>query len=218
MKTVSSSLIHRILPPERPTASAHPALIMLHGRGADEEDLLGLAPMLDERLFIISARAPIPFSSGGGYTWYDVGDAGIPDAATFNPSYEKLLTFVHDAIRNYPVDGRRIFLFGFSMGTVMSYAVALSQPGLIRGVAANSGYIPERTVLELKWHELQNTAFFIIHGTDDQVIPVAFARRARELFANSNAACDYREYQMGHQISEESIAEVSGWIARQIDR
>ncbi|MEE8112746.1 MAG: hypothetical protein V3T23_00185, partial [Nitrososphaerales archaeon] len=120
MKTITTTLVHRILPPENSTSTTHPTLIMLHGRGADEEDLLGLVPYLDERLFILSVRAPFPFPYGGGYTWYDIGTVGTPEPTMFKESCEKLSTFVHDALANYPIDAPHIYLLGFSMGTVMS--------------------------------------------------------------------------------------------------
>src|SRR5512141_750966 len=126
MKSIPSSLVHRVLEPENSTASVHPALIMLHGRGADEEDLLGLSSFLDRRFLYISARAPFPFQYGGGYTWYDIGEVGVPLPGMFDESYQKLLQFVDDVVQNYPIDRSRIYLFGFSMGTVLSYALSLT--------------------------------------------------------------------------------------------
>jgi len=178
---------------------------MLHGRGADEEDLIPLAEQYDPRLLVLSVRAPFPFPYGGGFTWYDVKSSATPDPVMFRQSYEKLSQFVDDARGAYPVDPSRVFLLGFSMGTVMAYALSLARPGLFRGVIANSGYVPEGTYLDLRWKDLRNSAFFIAHGTEDPVIPVDLARRARTLFASSEAAVTYREYVMGHQITGESV-------------
>jgi phospholipase/carboxylesterase len=189
---------------------------MLHGRGADEEDLLGLASSLDDRFLIVSARAPYPFSAGGGYTWYDVGEVGAPEPTMFRTSYDRLLTFVRDVIEGYPVDAGRVFLFGFSMGTVMSYALGLTHPELIRGICANSGYLPEGTSLAYRWDNLSGTDFFIAHGIHDPVIPVEMARRAHELFRRSNAQVTYREYPMAHQISEQSLADVVTWTTKKL--
>lgn len=216
MKAIDTALYHRVLLPEHAKAGRHPTLIMLHGRGADEEDLLGLAPYLDDRFLILSPRAPNPFPSGGGFTWYDVGSLGVPDAATFAASYGSLDRFVADAIAGYPVDAANVFLFGFSMGSVMSYALALTKPRLFRGVVANSGYIPEGTSLELQWKSLAGLEFLVTHGTEDPIIPVEMARHAKELFDHSTAAVTYREYPMGHQISEESLADVNGWLTQRL--
>lgn len=212
------ALHHIALQPERKTAGPHPAMIMVHGRGADEEDLPGLAERLDPRLLILSVRAPYPFSSGGGYTWYDVGEVGSPEPAMFRESHERLSRFVEEALAAYPIDPARLFLLGFSMGTVMSLALSLAQPGLVRGVSANSGYVAERTHLVYRWEELAGTSFFITHGTFDPVIPVGMARRAKELFAASNAPHLYREYPMAHQITDESLRDIAAWLRPLVPR
>lgn len=205
MREIPTTLEHRILIPESSPAVKHPTVIMLHGRGADEEDLIGLAEHYDPRLLVLSVRAPYPFSFGGGYTWYDVGTVGTPDPAMFRLSYDRLSHFLDDAIHGYPVDPSQVHLLGFSMGSVMAFALSLTRPELLRGVIAISGYVPEGTHLSLRWRDIGNVAFFIGHGTEDPVIPIEFARRAKRLFDDSAASVTYREYAMGHQISEDSI-------------
>jgi len=187
---------------------------MLHGRGADEEDLVGLAGAFDPAFMILSARAPFPFPTGGGFTWYDVGAVGTPEPEMFRRSYELLSRFVDEALRAYPVDPAQLYLLGFSMGTVMSYSIALTRPGLFRGVIAFSGYIPEGTYLDLRWTEARRTPFFISHGTLDPVIPIVMARRARKLFEDAAGTFEYREYPVGHEISEESLRDGAAFIDR----
>lgn len=217
MKTIESTLFHRVLEPRTPQASIHPLLVLLHGLGADEEDLLGLASYLDERFLIISVRAPYAVQFSGGYTWYEFGDAGIPEPTMFRLSYDKLSTFVDDALAQYPVDKGNVYLLGFSMGTVMSYALALTMPAAFRGVVANSGYIAENTHLTYLWDQLASTKFFVAHGTEDPVIPVQLARRARSLLESGHASLEYKEYPMVHQISEESLRDFSRWLTEQLD-
>ncbi len=178
---------------------------------------MGLAPYLDPRFFLVSVRAPFAFPYGG-YTWYDVGTVGTPEPGMFQESFSRLTTFVQDALKGYPIDPGRLCLFGFSMGTVMSYALSLTHPEFIRAVAANSGYVPEGTDLTFRWNDLAGTEFFITHGTHDEVIPVEMGHRARDLFRSSRAPYTYHEYPMGHQISEESLADVSGWLTRILGR
>ncbi len=213
MSEIPTTLEHRVLLPEGARAAKHPTLIMLHGRGADEEDLIGLAERYDPRLLVLSVRAPFPFPYGGGFTWYDVGTVGTPEPVMFRQSYDGLSQFVDDALREYPVDPSQVYLLGFSMGTVMAYAISLTRPELFRGIIANSGYVPEGTHLSLRWKELGNLSYFIAHGTEDPVIPIDFAHRAKELFALSNARVEYREYPMGHQISEESLRDSTAFLA-----
>jgi phospholipase/carboxylesterase len=187
-------------------------MIMVHGRGADEEDLPGIAQRLDPRLLILSVRAPYPFAYGGGYTWYDVGTVGAPEPSMFRESHARLSQFVDEALQDYAVDPARLFLLGFSMGTVMSLAQGLTRPGLFRGVVANSGYVAEGTHLTYRWNELAGTSFFIAHGTLDPIIPVSMARRTKELFAASNAPHVYREYPMAHEISDRSLGDIATWL------
>jgi len=210
------TLEHRVLLPAGKGAEKHPTVIMLHGRGADEEDLIPLAEQYDPRLLVLSVRAPFPFPYGGGFTWYDVQSAATPDPAMFRQSYDSLSQFIDDALDAYPVDASRVFLLGFSMGTVMAFAVSLTRPGLFRGVIANSGYVPEGTHLEFRWKELRDVAFFIAHGREDPVIPVDLARRAQMLFASSPATVTYREYDMGHQMTQESVRDSARFLDIQL--
>ncbi len=216
MKPIQTSLIHTVVPPRRQKEGKHPALILLHGRGTDENDLLGLAPYLDERLLIISARAPHRFQYGG-YAWYDALEIGSPDPRMFAESYEKLTQFLRDVQSGYPIDPSRIFLLGFSMGTVMSYALALTHPEAIAGVVAHSGYIPEKTNLKFHWNNLSGHSFFIAHGVYDSVIPIHWGERANELLSKTQAGVAYHKYPIAHQVSEESLNDLSSWLTNHLD-
>ncbi|HUL42745.1 MAG TPA: alpha/beta hydrolase-fold protein [Bacteroidota bacterium] len=215
MKSTTSTLVHKIIEPKVKSSGQYPAIILLHGRGANENDLLELAEYLDERLFIISARAPFTLSNGG-FTWYDILDVGMPEPAMFEQSYAKLMQFLDDVKKNYPVNPAKIFFGGFSMGTVMSFCVALTQPASVAGVAANSGLIPEGTSLQFQWNAVKGKPFFVAHGKYDPIIPVSFAQRARELLQKAEACVTYREYDMQHQISEESLNDLMQWLSRQL--
>jgi phospholipase/carboxylesterase len=216
MKTANLPLLHKARAPRHQPTGPHPVLLLLHGRGADEEDLFGLSEYLDERLFVVSVRAPFPFGPGGGYTWYDLLEIGRPEPKMFAASYAKLTGFITAMLSAYPVDPRRLYLCGFSMGTMMSYAVALTRPDAVRGVMANSGYIPEETDLTFDWASAKGKPFFVAHGKFDPVIPVSFGQRARELLSKAGAALTYREYEMGHQIVEESLNDMASWLTVQL--
>lgn len=217
MKLIESSLIHSIIPPRRETQTTSPTVILLHGRGADEHDLLGLSEYLDDRVLIVSVRAPFRFQFGGGFTWYDLQEVGSPDPTMFMESFSRLEQFQCDVISSYPVDPKKIFLLGFSMGTVMSYSLALTKPEAIAGVIANSGYLPENVSLEFKWNELSKTDFFVAHGVHDPVIPIQFGRRANELLTAASAKVHYHEYPMAHEISNESLTDMTDWLKQRID-
>jgi phospholipase/carboxylesterase len=216
VKTIETTLYHRLFLPERSEAARHPAIILLHGRGSDEEDLLGLAQEFDDRFLIISARAPYEYPYGG-YTWFGQEASGLPNDAQFSEATQSLHQFIGDVVAGYPVDPHRVILFGFSMGTIMSYTYALTHPGVVRAVAANSGYCPEDPRLPYRWAELDGTEFFITHGTEDPVIPLAMARRTRDLFAANGARFIYREYSVPHAISDEMVRDLTRWLAAFLD-
>ena len=216
MKLIDTSLVHKLGPLPSGGETHHPTLIFLHGRGSHEDDLLGLAPYLDSRLFFISARATLDFPYGG-YTWYQMQQVGDPEPRTFAESYARLVAFLGNIRQGYPVDPKRLFLFGFSMGAVMSLALGLTRPQEIRGVVAHSGYIPETAGLSLQTGHMDHTAIFVAHGTEDQVIPVSQGRRARELLSSTKATLTYREYPMGHEVSEDSIHDIAGWLTELLD-
>ncbi|MDI9613981.1 MAG: alpha/beta fold hydrolase [Acidobacteriota bacterium] len=210
---ISSTLVHRLLPPARAGAGAPPALILLHGQGAREDTLLRLAPHLDPRFFILSVRAPFPYGrQPGACTWYDIPAPFTPHPEQFAESLCRLRLFVRDVKTGYPVDHRKVFLLGFSMGSVMALALSLTAPGEVRGVVAHSGYVPENTSLEFTWDRLEGLSLFLAHGTADTVVPVEFARRARDLIHKSSAELTYREYPTPHRVGRQSLLDLSGWL------
>jgi phospholipase/carboxylesterase len=215
---ISTTLVHKVRPPAASGASKPPVIILLHGRGTNEDDLLGIADLLDPRFFIVSARAPYKFDEGAGsYTWFGLQEIGRPDPLQFNESYGFLAQFIRDVKSGYPVDPSNLFLFGFSMGSIMSYAVALTQPSSVRGIIAHSGYIPETVALQFAWRELARLSLFVAHGVHDPVIPIDKARRAKELLSQTAADVTYREYPIPHTISEDSLADLSAWLQKKLD-
>jgi len=218
MTTSKSSLLYVAQPPQMDQHGKAPALVLLHGRGADENDLMGLAQYFDERLFIISVRAPYPWMHGQGFTWFDIEDIGSPDPAMFAESYARLINFLHEAPKLFPIDHARLNLCGFSMGAMMSYVAALAEPELVNGVMALSGLIPESTIKPgYNWEKVVKKSFFIAHGVHDSVIPVSFGRRAKELLTDAKAIVTYREYDMDHQISEETLNDMTKWVTNLLD-
>jgi phospholipase/carboxylesterase len=214
---ISTVLIHKIRPPANAGPEKPPALVLLHGRGSNEDDLLGLVDFLDPRFFILSVRAPYPFRDGfGGFTWYDVRDIATPDQQQFDASYKMLIQFLDDIKRGYPLDVHRVFLLGFSMGSVMALAAGLTVPGVVRGIVAHSGYIPENTSLRFTLENLEGLSIFLAHGVHDPVVAIDFARRANELLSKSSADVTYKEYPIPHTISEESLTDLSLWLQKKL--
>jgi phospholipase/carboxylesterase len=212
----SLSLVHRALIP-RKGDGPYPTLIALHGRGSDEGDLLGLAPYLDERLLWISPRAPLELPPG--YEWYRLVGIGAPVEPTFAQAMKRVAQFIDEALAAYPVDRQRVFLFGFSQGGMMSYAHALTRPGMTRGVIIHSSYLPLPSIQlagPVDLDGVRGKPFLVIHGQDDPLIPVASGREARDWLRETGANATYHEYPMGHTVSEHSIAAMNAWLAQHL--
>lgn len=218
IQLINTTLTHKIIPPRVETNQKHPCLILLHGRGADENDLLGLAEYLDPRLLIISVRAPLPFDYGFGYTWFEMLENFQPELASLKESHDKLTSFVDDIVKHYPIDPNKIFLLGFSMGTVMGYLLLLTRPENISGLIANSGYFSDKIELPMELKPLNHNSIFISHGTHDPVIPIYIGKKAKEFFSKHNIDLTYKEYPMAHEISNESLNDFSIWLTQQLDK
>lgn len=216
----SLALIHRVaMPLAAPEAhnARHPALLALHGRGSDEADLLGLQPYLDERLLWVSARAPLPLA--GGYEWYRAPSSAGGRAEYFEDALSALERFVAEVADAYPVDPARLFVFGFSQGSFMAYALALTRPQLVTGLIAHSGALPVQTISAARAVDpgvLRGKPMLVLHGTQDRTIPVARAREAREYLSAANAALDYHEYPIAHHVSEATLSAMDDWLTRQL--
>jgi phospholipase/carboxylesterase len=210
-KTIAASLQHRVFFPST-ARERYPAIIAIHGRGTNENDLVPLVLSLSlPNVLLVSPRAPFPYPYGG-FAWYDLAHEGIPEPNTFSTSIDMLRKFVGEVKQGYPVDSERLFLLGFSQGTVMAYATALLDPTSFLGVAALSGYIPHRSGLQLNLTNLNGFPVFISHGSDDSIIPTRFGRESAELLKRAGATVTYREYPMGHEVTEDTMRDLSEWL------
>ena len=203
---------------ERPAASGAPEglLVLHHGRGADEHDLLGLGDVLDpqQRLHVVTPRAPLTIPGWPGHHWYVVPRVGYPDPETFHAAYGKLAAF-HDGLwERTGVGPERTVLGGFSMGSVMSYALGLG-PGrpAPAAILAFSGFIPTVDGWQPELAGREQVTAFIAHGRNDPVMEVGFARRARDLLEAGGLQVDYHESDAGHHIDTDHVPAATRVIA-----
>jgi phospholipase/carboxylesterase len=211
------SLVHRTAP-ARSGDAPHPGLLLLHGRGTDENDLLPLAGEIDDRLFAVSARAPFHFP-WGGYAWYGLDERGVgyPEEESLLESLRLLRQFVGEILEAYPIDPSRLYALGFSMGSVMAGTLALADPQRVAGGMILSGYFPIHNDLPLQPAEAAGHPIFQGHGTMDGVIPVSFGRETRDYLETTPVDLTYREYPMGHQISGPELADMRAWMSERLD-
>ena len=196
----------------RPAVEAeHGALVLFHGRGADEHDLLPLLDGLDpqKRLDGFCPRAPLTLPPGGAH-WYLVPEVGFPDPESFATGYAAAAEFVDSLPHS------RVVLGGFSQGAVMALALGtgVGRPPPT-AVIAFSGFLPVVDGWELDEDD-DLPPIAIVHGTQDPVIPIEFGRRARERLHGVGAEVTYRERPIGHTIHPDDVAELSAWLWREI--
>jgi phospholipase/carboxylesterase len=205
---------------ERAAAEPSGLLILHHGRGTDERDLLPLADAVDpeRRLHVVSVRAPLELPGSPGYHWYRVPQVGYPDPESFGSAYAQLAE-VHDELwERTGLAPRRTVLGGFSMGTVMSYALGLgADRPAPAGIMAFSGFVPTVEGWEPSLSDRTGTRVLIAHGLDDPVIAIEFARRARELLEPAGFDVDYRESEAMHGIDPADIPRAAAWLRATID-
>jgi phospholipase/carboxylesterase len=196
-----------------PAGEAEGALVLLHGRGADERDLHPLLDALDpeRRLLGVTPRGPLSLPPGGAH-WYALGGLPTPDPATFWPTFEAASRWLD----SLPVELERTVLGGFSQGAVMSWALGLGRGAAKRpaGIVALSGFVPQVAGLELDLTGLEGFPVAIGHGTFDDVIPSRFGEDARARLAAAGADVLHREYPLPHTIDPRFLPELRSFVAR----
>jgi phospholipase/carboxylesterase len=209
------SLAYRLRP-----AAGDPggALVLFHGRGADENDLFPLLDALDpeRRLVAATPRGPLSLPPGGAH-WYVVHEIGYPDKQTFDESFGRASEWLDGFTAESSVPPERTVLGGFSQGAVMTYALGLGR-GQPRpaGLMALSGFIPTVEGFELDLSPpLPPVA--IGHGTYDPVISVEWSRRARQRLEQAGADVLYREYPLPHAVDPRYLPELSQWLGAALD-
>ena len=203
-------------------AAAEPegALVLLHGRGADEHDLGPVLDVLDpeRRLVGLTPGAPLPGPGGsGGRWWYMVPRVGYPDPSTFHATYAQLSTFLDGWLQERAIPWERTLIGGFSMGCVMSYATGLGpRRPAPAGILAMSGFIPTVEGWDAELETRPELPVFITHGSRDPVISVDFARDARRRLEGAGLPVDYHEHNGGHQLDPRTLPRVTEWIEQRV--
>ncbi|PJJ08856.1 phospholipase/carboxylesterase [Flavobacterium sp. 1] len=195
----------------------NPVLLLLHGYGSNEADLFSFATELPNEYYIISARAPYDLQYGS-YAWYainfDADQNKFSDNDQARISRDVIAGFIDELVANYPIDIQNVNLIGFSQGSILSYAVALSYPEKVNKVVAMSGYLNLEIVTEdyLK-NNLSKLKIFASHGTVDQVIPVDWARKTPGILEKLGVAITYKEYPVGHGVAPQNFFDFKNWLS-----
>jgi phospholipase/carboxylesterase len=205
---------------ERPAAGEAAGLLVLHhGRGADEHDLIGLADVLDpeRRLHVVTPGGPLVLPGWPGRHWYTVPRVGFPDPDTFAAAYAALADFHDELFERTGLGPERTVLGGFSMGSVMSYALGLgADRPAPAGLLVFAGFIPTVPGWQPSLTDRQGLPVFVAHGRRDPVMDVQFARTAREQLERGGLSVEYHESDAAHHIDPAHVAPAREWLGARL--
>jgi phospholipase/carboxylesterase len=188
--------------------------------GSNEASMASLAPAFDPRFLVLSVRSPLVLGPTS-FAWFHVsftaqGPVIVREEA--EAGWRTIARFVDEAVAAYGADPARVFLAGFSQGAIMSLATLLTSPEKVAGVAAMSGRLLPEVLPHLAPAEaLAGKPVLVVHGTADEKLGIHFARSARERLEGLPVALTYRELEMGHAVTPESLGETARWLAARLD-
>lgn len=196
----------------------NPLILLLHGYGSNEQDLFSFASELPEEYYVVSARAPYDLQYGS-YAWYAINFDGnqnkFSDHVQAAESRDLIANFIDEIIATYPIDAQNVTLLGFSQGTILSYAVALSYPEKVQRVVALSGYLNEEIIVDhYKENDFSNLKMFVSHGTVDQVVPLGWGNKAPGILNALHIPNEYKEYPVGHGVHPQNFADLKNWLEK----
>lgn len=178
----------------------YPAVFLMHGMGSNEHDLPGLLDEIKDQCFIFSLQGPIVQQPG--YAFFTIEEFGKPHRHVFDQVIVHIMSFIQEAITEYPIDAEKIFLMGFSQGAILSKSLAFAMgKEKLAGIVALSGYIPEFVKTEYKKHSIEGLPVFISHGTYDMVLPYQWGEASRDFFAEQGADVTFQSFEDGHGVT-----------------
>lgn len=197
-----------------------PVLILMHGRGSDERDLLSLAPRFPEGTIVVAPRAPFPgapWGYGPGWAWYRFIADDRPEPESFAEGQRELREFVDGLPELLPIQPGSIAVGGFSQGGTMSLGFALREPGRVSMALNFSGFVPAHPSVVVTPETVKGTRFFWGHGTRDPSIPFELAELGRAKLNAAGADLEARDYQIGHWIAPEELEDAVRWMEKSDD-
>jgi len=197
-----------------------PLLVLLHGYGSDESDLFSFAEELPNELFIISLRAPHKLQPYGN-AWYainfDAQQNKWNDIEQAQEAMKTIISCIKQACTQYDLDKNNVSLLGFSQGCILSMALAINHPELIKNVIGLSGYICKEFIEEHRTKkDFSHLDFYCSHGSSDQVIPVDWARETPNFLTEKGIKHTYSEFPVGHGVAPQNFFEFRKWLVERI--
>jgi phospholipase/carboxylesterase len=194
-----------------------PLIVLLHGRGSNKGDLMGLQPALPQEAIVVTPQAPFPgapWGYGDGWAWYRFIGGTTPEPTSFEAGQEALADFLRDLPDQLPVRPGPLVLGGFSQGGTNSLAYALRHPGEVAGVLNFSGFLASHPSVRATPETVAGTRFFWGHGTQDPNIPFSDARAGRAALQAAGADLETHDYPIGHWIEPAELRDATNWLRR----
>jgi phospholipase/carboxylesterase len=191
-------------------------LVLLHGVGSNESNLLGLADGVDPATLVVLVQGPMAMGPQQ-FAWFQVkftasGPQIAPDEA--ERSRLQLITLLQQLQKQHGIAAKDTVVAGFSQGGIMSAGVALTSPETVKGFGLLSGRIlPELEPQIASRERLAPLTAFVGHGVHDSVLPVAWADRSVDLLNSLGVQHASRRYPVDHGISADMHADFVAWLA-----
>ena len=197
-----------------------PLLVLLHGYGSDENDLFSFADELPNELFILSLRAPHKLQPYGN-AWYainfDAQQNKWNDVEQAQEAMKIIVSCIEQACTQYDLDKNNVSLLGFSQGCILSMALAINHPELIKNVIGLSGYVCKEFIDENRTKkDFSHLDFYCSHGSSDQVIPVDWARETPNFLTEKGIKHKYSEFPVGHGVAPQNFFEFRKWLIERV--
>jgi phospholipase/carboxylesterase len=210
---------YRLRPPQG-QREKYPALIMMHGWGANEGDIFELVPFVREDVIIAAPRAPLIATDDprGSFCWFTSSRVGKPQPHEFSDAVKLIIDFIErlEEASGFPVDRAQVYVGGFSQGGGMSNLVSCAHPEVVAGAIVHSGFMPTPPPIELNEAGLKGKPFIVLHGTKETIVPLERGEAAANYLRNLGAEVEFLTFPIAHETSIESRQALANWLNSRI--
>ena len=194
-----------------------PLLLMIHGYGSNEQDLFSFSRAIPESFTIVSLRGDIEIQYNG-YAWYNIsidynGNKSY-DIEKAKKSRDNILKSLEICKDLYEIDPENITLMGFSQGSMLVNAVALTYPEKIKNIISLSGAFDPSIINLSSSKYLKKLSFYISHGLNDEILPFDLSKKSLKILDDNNLNYIFEEYPIGHGVSPENFKSMLNWLIK----
>ncbi|NCG04431.1 MAG: phospholipase [Bacteroidetes bacterium] len=192
-----------------------PLLVLLHGYGSNDADLFSFAEYIPASFHVVSLQAPLTMGENS-FAWFPIHFTESMERWTSPEEVKKASDYINAFlvfyIAKHDFDNENLYLMGFSQGAMLSYAVGLATKN-VKGIAALSGYIDPRVV---KRTNTSLSSIYVSHGTEDMVVPYAWAEQSVEVLKDYGLSPEFYSYPQGHGINQDNLISIVQWLQAQL--